>query len=162
LKYDGHSELLKAAPKRLRDAQELLEEPTLEPHGSDADCRHLCGACYLAGYAVECVLKAYVIRLLAHRTSQHLVRWSQAIVHFDGVHDLHGAASHNLARLLVVSELAGELDADPQMKRVWSMCVLWRPDWRYLRSNGMGPAEARQFVDACAAAHDWVRQRLHF
>ena len=49
----------RSATRRLEDAKELLEPPTLDPQRSDADRRHLRGAMYLAGYAVECLVKAY-------------------------------------------------------------------------------------------------------
>src|SRR5438270_7888255 len=55
------SDYIKCAPRRLKDAEELLELPTADPQRSDADRRHLRGSMYLAGYAVECLLKAYLI-----------------------------------------------------------------------------------------------------
>ena len=61
--HDGISEYLKAGLHRLRDAEELLQEPSIILKESGADTRHLRGAVYLAGYAVECVLKAYLIQL---------------------------------------------------------------------------------------------------
>ena len=51
-----------SAARRLEDARELLEPPTLDPQRSDADRRHLRGAMCLAGYAVECLVKAYFIQ----------------------------------------------------------------------------------------------------
>src|SRR4051794_32059413 len=58
---DRLSDFVKSAPRRLKDAEELIEHPTADPQRSDADRRHLRGAMYLAGYAVECLLKAYLI-----------------------------------------------------------------------------------------------------
>lgn len=61
LEFDSIGDYVKAGPRRLADAKELLEQPTLEPDAPDAAHRHLRGAVYLAGYAVECALKAYII-----------------------------------------------------------------------------------------------------
>ena len=163
MRYDGHSELLKAAPKRLRDALELLEEPTREPDSSDAAYRHLCGACYLAGYAVECILKVYVIRLLDYRRGPGFVRWSDVVEHFatmpDGP-DLSGARSHSLRRLLAVSGLESELGTDPGMRANWTQCERWDYAWRYVSAFQMSPVGARRFVEACRQTHDWIKHRL--
>ena len=52
----------RSATRRLEDTRELLEPPTLDAQRSDADRRHLRGAMYLAGYAAECLVKAYLIQ----------------------------------------------------------------------------------------------------
>ncbi len=165
MKYDGHSELVKAGPRRLQDAQELLEPPTLEPNRSDANYRHLCAAQYLAGYAVECVLKAYIILLLDQRSNQHFARWSQVISHFakqPSGSNLSGAASHDLKELIDVSELEQELDSDEQMKRNWGICNKWDYNTRYRPDPMMNCARVAEFVDACRATSEWVRNRLPF
>ena len=119
MKYDGHSELVKAAPKRLKDALELLEQPSRDKNGSDADYRHLCGAYYLAGYAVECALKVYIILLLDERNSARFAKWSDVIKHFQassGQVNLTGAESHRLRRLCAIAELEPQIDSDQAMK----------------------------------------------
>ena len=60
--FDGVSEYLKAAGQRLQDAQQLLQPPTLLTNRSDAATRHARGAMYLAGYAIEFILKVYILR----------------------------------------------------------------------------------------------------
>jgi hypothetical protein len=55
------SDYVKSAARRLKDAEELLQPPNADPQRSDADRRDLRGAMYLAGYAVESLLKAYLI-----------------------------------------------------------------------------------------------------
>ncbi len=126
LKYDGYSELRKAGPRRLDDALELLEPPTRHAGASDVHRRHLCGACYLAGYAVECILKVYIIRRLDQQGRGRFVRWSDVIEHYrsmpDGP-DLVGVRSHSLSLLLAVSGLEPDLDTDREMKRYWSQCA---------------------------------------
>ena len=58
--YDTIKDYRAAANQRLGDARELMETPTRDSERSDAEQRHLRGAMYLAGYAVECLLKAYL------------------------------------------------------------------------------------------------------
>ena len=165
MRYDGHSELVKTAPRRLQDALELLEPPTLEASRSDAGYRHLCAAHYLAGYAVECALKAYVILLLDQRHQQHFSRWSHAISHFGGqsnLPDLSGANSHDLAKLLIASELEQQLDSDSAMKQNWGLCRKWDYNTRYRPEHLVNRDEVVSFVDACQATYDWIRQRIPF
>ena len=59
--FDSETAYIKSGTRRLRDAEELLEPPTLDPKERGAETRHLSGAVYLAGYGVECLLKAYLI-----------------------------------------------------------------------------------------------------
>jgi len=165
LRYDGHSELLKAAPKRLSDALELLEEPTREPEGSDAGYRHLCGAYYLAGYAVECALKAYVILLLDARRPGQVATWSEAIRALQGAAprvNVSGARGHSLKELLKASGLESQMDQDPAMQQNWGICSKWDYNERY-RPTFMTDRDAvAEFVDACVATYSWLKARLPF
>ncbi len=163
MRYDGHSQLVKAGPRRLQDAQELLETPTLEPNRSDAQYRHLCGAHYLAGYAVECLLKVYVILLLDQRSDQHFSRWSHVINHFTDIAagpNLSGAGSHDLRKLMVVAELEPQLDSDREMKQNWSICSRWDYNSRYRPEYLMDRSEVVDFVDACEATCNWLKNRV--
>jgi hypothetical protein len=165
MRYDGLSELLKAAPKRLADARELLERPSLNPHTSDAGYRHLCGAYYFAGYAVECALKAYIILLLDSRRSERVSRWYQVVeslAALPGGTNLGGKHSHDLSRLLAVSELEGAVDRDEQAKRTWGTCSKWDYNVRYRPDHMLERTRVAEFVEACSATYHWVRARLPF
>ena len=165
MEYDGHSELLKAAPKRLADAWELIEKPTREPQRSDAAYRHLCGAYYLAGYAVECVLKTYIILLLNEREAKHIARWLDVINHFGesgSSVDLTGRHSHDLGRLLMVAELAPAVDSDPHMKATWGRCIKWDYSARYRPDYMLDRERVGAFVEACESVYHWLRSRLPF
>jgi len=163
VKYDGHSELLKAAPKRLNDARELLEQPSRNAHQSDAGYRHLCAAHYLAGYAVECALKVYIILLLDSRAARRFARWSDAIDYFGTKgQDLRGKRSHSLAQLRVIAELESEMDADEPMKQAWGICSKWDYNVRYRPDFMANRQSVTQFVEACGTAYDWVSARIPF
>ena len=58
----------RSAARRLEDARELLETPTLGSQRSDAARRHLHDAIDLAGYAAECLVKAYIIQYVGTQT----------------------------------------------------------------------------------------------
>jgi len=159
LQYDGVSELAKAAPKRLADAWELLEQPTRNPDGSDASYRHLCAAQYLAGYAVECALKVYIIRVAGARSGQEIASWSALL---EGRRDrgdrpsLDGSSSHNLSLLLTASRLDPMLDANPDMKVAWALCCKWSPSLRYCPRPVLRRTEAAAMVQACTDIHRWL------
>src|SRR5687767_1478938 len=115
-RHDGASEYRRVAHHRLNDAQELLEQPSRSVKLGDPASRHLRGAMYLAGYAVECILKAYIIAQSACRTLS------------DVDPNLTKAAGHNLDQLLVRSGLGDSLGDHVSD---WRLCRTWTPDWRY-------------------------------
>lgn len=163
--FDGYSELLKTAPKRLKDARELLESPTFEADASDAGIRHLRTACYLAGYAVECILKVYGIMVLDARSGSHVQRWDEVIKHWSAQAPplkLEGKHSHDLNKLRTAAGLEGEMDGDETAKQNWGICKKWDYNQRY----NPRPLEQRQraveFVEACEALYLWVRPRIPF
>jgi len=165
VKYDGYSELFKAAPKRLCDAQELLEAPTREPNTGDASYRHLCAAQYLAGYAVECVLKTYIILYIDARSKEHVVRWSQAVQHLasqSAVEPVDGRHGHNLGRLLAASGLGPQLEQDALANAAWSDCAKWDYNTRYQPRPMTDRTRVEAFVGACGTVFHWVRARLPF
>ncbi len=110
------------------------------------------GAYYLAGYAVECALKACICKLT-------------------GLHDfppprkiIEDCYSHDLKRLLAVAGLAADLQnaalADPALGVNWATAAIWSEGARYERKSEQ---EAR---DLYAAINDpthgvltWIRIR---
>lgn len=163
MQYDGRSELLDAAPKRLDDALELLTEPRRNQARSDAKVRHLCAAYYLAGYAVECALKVYIILHVEGRGRARMDRWGQAIEYFQSLGDpldLAGKHSHNLGRLLTASELQSELATDSRAWRDWNLCCTWNYSARYRPDHMQDRAKVEAFVEACERTYRWMRQRL--
>ncbi|WP_420238862.1 hypothetical protein ACOBR2_04500 [Telmatobacter bradus] len=81
---------------RLREAKTLLEQ------GLDD------GAYYLAGYAVECALKACIAR----QTQEHDFPDKKLVV------DNH---THKLNDLLRLAQLSDILAADPAMRIIWDI-----------------------------------------
>ena len=157
--YDHQDSLVRAALRRLRDARKLLDEPRGRSRSGVGD-QHLRGAGYLAGYAVECTLKVYVIR-----HTPRALRWSEAVAEHNrrGRRPALEARTHSLSQLLLATDLARYLDTDRGMKEKWGLCNMWRPSWRY-NPDAHGPwrnrAEAENWIAAVAEVYNWVRARM--
>jgi HEPN domain-containing protein len=95
------------------------------------------GAYYLAGYAVECALKSCI----AKRTREHDFPDKKL------VNDSH---SHDLAKLLQLAELKGDLDTEmqgnPAMKWSWDEIQDWSEASRYERRNAQEASDLLQAV----------------
>ncbi len=109
--YDGLTQYRKSAGRRLRDAEELLQPPSVALEEQGAKTRHLRGAIYLAGYAIECILKAYIISQSASAMSlaDAIEERRQA---GEQMPNILGADGHNLRLLLSLTDLEGSLTTD--------------------------------------------------
>ncbi len=119
------SELKKLADTRLKDALSLL-----------SDRRY--GACYyLAGYAVECALKACIAKQFRANTIPEPKK----------VNDIY---KHKLDRLIGIAELNEHLKrqrkSDPDFEARWNVVKDWSPERRY--QLGVTHREANDLIDA--------------
>jgi HEPN domain-containing protein len=125
---------------RVGDAQALLK------------ARRWDGAYYLAGYAIECALKACIARSFRR---DHIPDDPKLLGKIY-VHDLR--ALLNLAGLK--SPLDTAMSTDPQLEVAWGNVVRWTETSRYERRRS--EPEARDLVDAvCNPAHgmiQWIQQ----
>jgi HEPN domain-containing protein len=101
----------KLAEIRIREAKVLLDHKCYE------------GAYYLAGYAVECALKAYI----AKRTLAHDFPPKPQVVHSFYQHKIESLA--NLAELH--NELRDRLNSGGQFERNWKHLTSWSEEKRY-------------------------------
>lgn len=109
------------------------------------------GAYYLAGYAVECGLKACI----AKRTGQYGYPPKPRLIH-----DYY---SHDIDRLVRTAELTAPRDidatADPLLEPNWDCVKDWNEESRYERKT---QAEAQQLIAAITeAAHGvlpWIKR----
>ena len=94
------------------------------------------GAYYLAGYAVECALKACI----AKETRKH---------EFPDKKRVDESHTHSLRKLAELAELwdSGQdrSRADPEFARYWDIARLWSEQSRYRRHS---PEEAQRLVEA--------------
>jgi len=125
---------------RLREARTLLT------NGRYA------GAYYLAGYAVECALKACI----AKKVRRH---------DFPEKDTVNESYTHNLEKLLKVAGLAPQRqalsNANPQFDVNWGIVKDWSAQKRY--NPTISPVEARQLYSAITARQHgvmaWLRSQ---
>ena len=122
------------AEERLADAASLLA------------AQRWSAAYYLAGYAVECGLKACIAKLT--REYDFPPR---------NVADIY---THNLERLVQTAELqvtlAAAMAADHQLKDAWAIVKDWKEDARYDINT---QAEAEEMYERTRVVMNWVRQQ---
>ena len=154
--FDGISEYIKSGVRRLRDAEELLQPPTLHPKEYGADTRHLRGAVYLAGYGIECLLKAYLIS-----RQENCSRLSEArdALRASGllIRDICSAAGHDLRYLLSLTDLEARMDSKKQ--RQMSLSAKWSSSWRYdPRAVTRNDADTR--IEAARSLVNWIYTQI--
>jgi HEPN domain-containing protein len=109
------------------------------------------GAYYLAGFAVECALKACI----AKKTRRH---------DFPADKDYAGKVyTHNLDQLLMLAHLNAQLDTDmaarPLLANNWDLVRRWRVDSRYETSN-LGGRDLTLAVNSTDGVLQWIK--LHW
>jgi len=112
---------------------------------------------YLAGYVVECILKAYIIsRVKGAQT----LRAASAAMRQQGI-DASGLSStkgHNIPVLLSLTDLeAVQLPED--IKTSLGICSKWKSTWRY-SPDPARPEDARAFVTSAEKIFEFVKNRI--
>lgn len=135
--------------KTRRDFQRLTELRTKEAT-TLARSRNQQGAYYLAGFAVECALKACI----AKRTRRY---------DFPADGKYAGRVySHDLTELLKLAGLNSQLDKDmrgnPQLAANWGVIKDWTVDCRYETAglNGKDMVDSLELPDGVLT---WIKQR---
>ena len=150
----------RSAMRRLEDATELLEPPTYNSQRSDVLQRHLRGAMYLAGYAVECLLKAYLIQQLNSQTlaaAMDAINLQRKQEKRDPIENIaRTAAGHQIFYLLRLTDLQGRPGYDI---RLWGHVGQWRSAWRY-ETDFVQRQEATDFIDAVQSVVDWLSPKI--
>lgn len=108
------------------------------------------GSYYLAGYSVECALKACI--------SKNTRRFS-----FPDLRLAKAAYTHNLDKLVAAAGLTSTRDtafqSDPDLETNWAIAKDWNPETRYSLPS---QAEATDIVAAVGDAHHgvlaWLKQ----
>ncbi|HUS91270.1 MAG TPA: hypothetical protein VM695_05435 [Phycisphaerae bacterium] len=135
--YQGRTDLRKAALKRLGDAKVLLASS--EPHGQ--------GAMYLAGYAVECKVKAIAMEIHDCWTLEELAaRWRV---------DEREVFTHGLECLVRRLPLYERLTRSSVWRAFAGRVNRWRPSWRYSPRN-VDARSAQTFVEAVESVLHWL------
>ena len=99
------------------------------------------GALYLAGYAVECILKFAITR---RRTSVYLPEEFEI---------------HSWDDLLEEAGLAPALKAQPTLQAIFSeLADFWKPELRY-ESKALPPGEAMRLYEQIKEVYVWIQEQ---
>ena len=128
------------AEERLRDAQVLLAN------------RRYSAAYYIAGYAIECGLKACIARQIKQYEFPPTARFSRDVF----THDLRDLVKH----AGMVEFLTETVEASEQFGRNWATVTKWSEESRYQRTSRK---DAEELLGAITEDVDgvmtWIRQR---
>lgn len=156
-RYDSIYDFRKVAIHRLRDAFELLEPPSRDVNTSDASSRHLRGSMYLAGYAVECILKAYLIGM--HSPLKTLSEVDLKLRKNDPeMPNLLSAQGHSISTILRFTDLEAYQDA-LQRRQFGQIAGSWNVDMRYDPASPPRTA-AVEHVRVASELYNWVASRF--
>ncbi len=128
-------ELITLAESRLEEARVLLREG------------HYAGAVYLAGYSIECCLKAAICKSLD---------WERLLGLFK-THDLEG--------LLLYSGFDRQLRSDPILLRSFTEIIAnWSEETRYTAPDSIDRQRAEEFlgwvIDSKVGVVTWLQSRI--
>ena len=118
---------------RLEDAETLLDGHRWQ------------GAVYLAGYAVECGLKASLIVRTAQARRREMLS------------DFVGRRGHDLSWLRQMLAVQGE-HLTATIHEELALLSMWSTDLRYEASTG-DPEDAQEFLDAARRVLRWIDER---
>jgi hypothetical protein len=104
------------------------------------------GAVYLAGYVVECMLKA--LNIENEPADQQGIRLEELT-----------RVGHNLTRLLELYLQEGGSRPPPDVARAFTLVSDWSSEIRY-DPKDVKPAEAERFLKAVDVFYRWVDRRL--
>lgn len=129
----------------------LLSELRLAEAKSLLSAGHPDGSFYLAGYAIECALKACI----AKRTREHEFPDKKLAV------DSH---SHDIAKLIQLAELKQELEtaaqANPSLTASLNTVKDWSEAARYERKAELDASDLIQAIeDPVGGLLTWIKQR---
>lgn len=142
--FIGVSEQLKAAVHRRDDADALLKSQRWR------------GAMYLAGYSVECLLKAKLMQIYSCANLSDLENELQR----RGLLAQHATIfTHQLEDLLTLANGIGRLRQNAPLWRLFNIVNRWIPAWRY-NPDLAKREDARDYLDAVDGICHWVEHNL--
>jgi hypothetical protein len=140
---------MRATPLTRKDFQRLADLRAREA-GALLRARNPIGSYYLAGYAIECALKACI----AKRTRRHEFPPRPK--------DAHEVYTHNLVSLLRLAELQKDLENDmamnPALAKNWGVVKVWDEESRY-RCAGLNGKDLHAAIVGPDGVLQWIRQR---
>lgn len=142
--FYGVSEQAKAGKHRLDDARALLKEGRWR------------GTMYMAGYAVECLLKTKLMRMFDCR---HLRELEKELTR-RGVIAVHTTVfTHQLELLLRLTTAMDRLRQNQKHWRLFNMVNRWVPAWRYA-ADLSNHDDAKDFLEAVEKVSHWIETNV--
>jgi HEPN domain-containing protein len=143
-RFTGVSEHEKAARHRLEDARALFEKKRWR------------GSMYMGGYAVECLLKAKLMRTFECRKLDEF----EDRLRERGILPEHGSVyTHHLELLTRLTGGIDRLRRDATNWRMFTLANQWVPAWRY-SANRSKKEDAENFLEAVERTTHWIEHNL--
>jgi HEPN domain-containing protein len=140
----GITEQEKASVHRREDARVLLEQSRWR------------GSMYLAGYAVECLLKARLMRIYGCR---HLRELDDELERRGLLRGGHTVFTHQLESLLRLTGSLVRLTQDRDARLALRIVNRWSSAWRY-HVGRTTRDDAEQFLAAVDRILNWIRHNI--
>ena len=142
--FSGVTDQGKAGKHRWQDARALLDKGRWR------------GAMYLAGYAVECLLK---VKLMMMFQCSNLKELEEDLKQRGIIDESTGHFTHPLEPLLRLTHAESRLRANPDILRRFYRVNRWIPAWRYW-SHPSSRQEEEEFMEAVAIMLKWVENNV--
>ncbi len=140
----GVSEQAKASKHRWDDAQALF------------DAFRWRGAMYMAGYAVECLLKTKLMRKFDCR---HLRELEEELQRRGAISAQATVFTHQLEVLLKLTQRMDQLRRDQAHWLLFNIVNRWVPAWRYTSSLS-NRDDAEDFLGAVRSLRHWIENNV--
>ncbi len=138
--FSGRTSQAKAGLKRLKDAKRLRNQSGWR------------GSMYLAGYYVECKLKARLMEMYDIWTLEELERKL-----YQRTGKPIKAFTHSIEVLMTHTGALNRMDNTA--RRSFTKCNQWRTDWRYDPSNG-SRHECETFIEAVEILGNFIDRNI--
>ena len=142
--FDGVSQQTKAGRERFKDAEELIAAERWQ------------GAMYMAGYAVECLLKSKLMRMYGCR---HLRQLEDELMTRGDLKSHESIYTHNLNVLLEITRSSDRLKQNSEICNTFNLVNRWMPAWRY-STDEHDSQDAEEFMDAVARLIQWINNNV--
>ena len=140
----GVSEQAKASLHRMDDAHALFNAVRWR------------GSMYMAGYAIECLLKTKLMQMYNCRHLRELEDELQR----RGVLYSHGTVfTHQLEALLKLAQGLDRLRQNQNLWRMFNTVNRWVPAWRYT-ANPANREDAHDFINAVGRIMEWIEHNI--
>lgn len=142
--HDGISDQASASRQRMEDARVLLKGSRWR------------GAMYIAGYAVECLLKTKLMQIYDCNNLRELDEVLQRRFALPAGSTIF---THQLETLFKLTPSYHRLQQNQNILSLFNVVNRWAPKWRYVSKQTTGD-EAAFFMDAVEKVVHWINNNI--